>query len=161
MRCLCFRAEIQTKRQERKRRSTANPTYSGLFEPEVRTPLPVRRRLTVTVDVCADTFPLPVCLQRKRLASHYLNSSLFLAARGKTRLNKHGTRQRTDRTNLQSSRCQQSFVTTFVTFQILHLHFSLVILKLSMCDSSTCSQSEAGRGLISASDAFVCCYMLS
>ncbi|KAI3366740.1 hypothetical protein L3Q82_009224, partial [Scortum barcoo] len=27
-------AEIQTKRQERKRRSTANPAYSGLFEPE-------------------------------------------------------------------------------------------------------------------------------
>uniref|UniRef100_A0A3B4UFL0 PHD finger protein 21B n=1 Tax=Seriola dumerili TaxID=41447 RepID=A0A3B4UFL0_SERDU len=47
--------EIQTKRQERKRRSTANPAYSGLFEPE-----------------------------RKRLASHYLNSSLFLSARGKT-----------------------------------------------------------------------------
>ncbi|XP_067346084.1 PHD finger protein 21B isoform X2 [Channa argus] len=44
--------EIQTKRQERKRRSTANPAYSGLFEPE-----------------------------RKRLASHYLNSSLFLTAR--------------------------------------------------------------------------------
>uniref|UniRef100_A0A3Q1EJF7 PHD finger protein 21B n=1 Tax=Acanthochromis polyacanthus TaxID=80966 RepID=A0A3Q1EJF7_9TELE len=44
--------EIQTRRQERKRRSTANPTYSGLFEPE-----------------------------RKRLASHYLNSSLFLSAR--------------------------------------------------------------------------------
>uniref|UniRef100_A0A3Q3W197 PHD-type domain-containing protein n=1 Tax=Mola mola TaxID=94237 RepID=A0A3Q3W197_MOLML len=41
--------EIQTKRQERKRRSTANPAYSGLFEPE-----------------------------RKRLASHYLNNSLFL-----------------------------------------------------------------------------------
>ncbi|XP_026217810.1 PHD finger protein 21B [Anabas testudineus] len=44
--------EIQLKRQERKRRSTANPAYSGLFEPE-----------------------------RKRLASHYLNSSLFLTAR--------------------------------------------------------------------------------
>ncbi|CAL9682654.1 unnamed protein product [Knipowitschia caucasica] len=44
--------EIQQKRQERKRRSTANPTYSGLFEPE-----------------------------RKRLASHYLNSSLYLTAR--------------------------------------------------------------------------------
>ncbi|XP_070847676.1 PHD finger protein 21B isoform X1 [Chaetodon trifascialis] len=44
--------EIQTKRQERKRRSTANPAYSGLFEPE-----------------------------RKRLASHYLSSSLFLSAR--------------------------------------------------------------------------------
>ncbi|XP_069376027.1 PHD finger protein 21B isoform X3 [Paralichthys olivaceus] len=44
--------EIQMKRQERKRRSTANPAYSGLFEPE-----------------------------RKRLASHYLNSSLFLSAR--------------------------------------------------------------------------------
>ncbi|XP_029351592.1 PHD finger protein 21B isoform X3 [Echeneis naucrates] len=44
--------EIQTKRQERKRRSTANPAYSGLFEPE-----------------------------RKRLAPHYLNSSLFLSAR--------------------------------------------------------------------------------
>ncbi|KAM6895712.1 PHD finger protein 21B [Xenentodon cancila] len=44
--------EIQTKRQERKRRSTANPAYSGLFEPE-----------------------------RKRLPSHYLNSSLFLSAR--------------------------------------------------------------------------------
>ncbi|XP_051232566.1 PHD finger protein 21B isoform X2 [Dicentrarchus labrax] len=44
--------EIQSKRQERKRRSTANPAYSGLFEPE-----------------------------RKRLASHYLNSSLFLSAR--------------------------------------------------------------------------------
>ncbi|XP_062238812.1 PHD finger protein 21B isoform X2 [Platichthys flesus] len=44
--------EIQMKRQERKRRSTANPAYSGLFEPE-----------------------------RKRLASHYLNSALFLSAR--------------------------------------------------------------------------------
>ncbi|KAG7464392.1 PHD finger protein 21B isoform X2 [Solea senegalensis] len=44
--------EIQLKRQERKRRSTANPAYSGLFEPE-----------------------------RKRLASHYLNSSLYLSAR--------------------------------------------------------------------------------
>ncbi|XP_034434513.1 PHD finger protein 21B isoform X2 [Hippoglossus hippoglossus] len=44
--------EIQTKRQERKRRSTANPAYSGMFEPE-----------------------------RKRLASHYLNSALFLSAR--------------------------------------------------------------------------------
>ncbi|XP_072310018.1 PHD finger protein 21B isoform X2 [Eucyclogobius newberryi] len=44
--------EIQLKRQERKRRSTANPAYSGMFEPE-----------------------------RKRLASHYLNSSLYLTAR--------------------------------------------------------------------------------
>ncbi|XP_038157080.1 PHD finger protein 21B isoform X1 [Cyprinodon tularosa] len=44
--------EIQTKRQERKRRSTANPAYSGFFEPE-----------------------------RKRLPSHYLNSSLYLSAR--------------------------------------------------------------------------------
>lgn len=32
---LCVGSEIQTKRQERKRRSTANPAYSGLFEPEV------------------------------------------------------------------------------------------------------------------------------
>ncbi|XP_067248515.1 PHD finger protein 21B isoform X5 [Chanodichthys erythropterus] len=44
--------EIQSKRQERKRRSTANPAYSGLFEPE-----------------------------RKRLASNYLNSGMFLSAR--------------------------------------------------------------------------------
>ncbi|KAG7454437.1 hypothetical protein MATL_G00259760 [Megalops atlanticus] len=44
--------EIQSKRQERKRRSTANPAYSGLFEPE-----------------------------RKRLASNYLNNPLFLSAR--------------------------------------------------------------------------------
>lgn len=44
--------EIQLKRQERKRRTTANPAYSGLFEPE-----------------------------RKRLASHYLNSALYLTAR--------------------------------------------------------------------------------
>ncbi|XP_075900136.1 PHD finger protein 21B isoform X3 [Nelusetta ayraudi] len=44
--------EIQLKRHERKRRSTANPAYSGLFEPE-----------------------------RKRLASHYLDSSLYLTAR--------------------------------------------------------------------------------
>ncbi|KAJ8261639.1 hypothetical protein GJAV_G00156600 [Gymnothorax javanicus] len=44
--------EIQRRRQERKRRSTANPAYSGLFEPE-----------------------------RKRLMSHYLNSQLFLPAR--------------------------------------------------------------------------------
>ncbi|XP_041111326.1 PHD finger protein 21B-like isoform X3 [Polyodon spathula] len=43
--------EIQSKRQERKRRSTANPAYSGLFEPE-----------------------------RKRLASNYLNNPLFLTA---------------------------------------------------------------------------------
>uniref|UniRef100_A0A3B3QS78 PHD finger protein 21B-like n=1 Tax=Paramormyrops kingsleyae TaxID=1676925 RepID=A0A3B3QS78_9TELE len=45
--------EIQSKRQERKRRSTANPAYSGLFEPE-----------------------------RKRHASHFLNNPLFLSARG-------------------------------------------------------------------------------
>nr|XP_055047010.1 PHD finger protein 21B-like isoform X1 [Misgurnus anguillicaudatus] len=44
--------EIQSKRQERKRRSTANPAYSGLFEPE-----------------------------RKRLASHFLSSPMFLSAR--------------------------------------------------------------------------------
>ncbi|XP_037016004.1 PHD finger protein 21B isoform X1 [Artibeus jamaicensis] len=44
--------EIQSKRQERKRRSTANPAYSGLLETE-----------------------------RKRLASNYLNSPLFPAAR--------------------------------------------------------------------------------
>uniref|UniRef100_A0A3B5M0V7 PHD finger protein 21B n=1 Tax=Xiphophorus couchianus TaxID=32473 RepID=A0A3B5M0V7_9TELE len=44
--------EIQMKRQERKRRSTANPAYSGILEPE-----------------------------RKRLPSHYLNSSLYLSAR--------------------------------------------------------------------------------
>ncbi|KAM5288315.1 PHD finger protein 21B [Ctenodactylus gundi] len=44
--------EIQSKRQERKRRSTANPAYSGLLETE-----------------------------RKRLASSYLNSPLLLAAR--------------------------------------------------------------------------------
>ncbi|XP_047405094.1 PHD finger protein 21B isoform X4 [Sciurus carolinensis] len=44
--------EIQSKRQERKRRSTANPAYSGLLETE-----------------------------RKRLASSYLNNPLFLAAR--------------------------------------------------------------------------------
>ncbi|KAM7115435.1 PHD finger protein 21B isoform 2-T2 [Molossus nigricans] len=44
--------ELQSKRQERKRRSTANPAYSGLLETE-----------------------------RKRLASNYLNSPLFLTAR--------------------------------------------------------------------------------
>ncbi|XP_062373882.1 PHD finger protein 21B [Sardina pilchardus] len=44
--------ELQIKRQERKRRSTANPAYSGLFEPE-----------------------------RKRLASNYLSNPLFLSAR--------------------------------------------------------------------------------
>lgn len=34
-------AEIQSKRQERKRRTTANPVYSGaVFEPEVRPRLP-------------------------------------------------------------------------------------------------------------------------
>ncbi|XP_006888100.1 PREDICTED: PHD finger protein 21B isoform X2 [Elephantulus edwardii] len=43
---------IQNRRQERKRRSTANPAYSGLLETE-----------------------------RKRLASNYLNSPLFLTAR--------------------------------------------------------------------------------
>ncbi|XP_012890877.1 PREDICTED: PHD finger protein 21B [Dipodomys ordii] len=46
--------EIQSKRQERKRRSTANPAYSGFLETE-----------------------------RKRLAPAYLNSPLFLTARGK------------------------------------------------------------------------------
>ncbi|NXN81760.1 PF21B protein, partial [Bombycilla garrulus] len=46
--------EIQSKRQERKRRSTANPAYSGLLETE-----------------------------RKRLASNYLNNPLFLSTRGK------------------------------------------------------------------------------
>uniref|UniRef100_A0A8D0P581 PHD finger protein 21B n=1 Tax=Sus scrofa TaxID=9823 RepID=A0A8D0P581_PIG len=44
--------EIQSKRQERKRRSTANPAYSGLLETE-----------------------------RKRLASNFLNTPLFLTAR--------------------------------------------------------------------------------
>ncbi|XP_015357294.1 PHD finger protein 21B [Marmota marmota marmota] len=44
--------EIQSKRQERKRRSTANPAYSGLLETE-----------------------------RKRVASSYLNNPLFLTAR--------------------------------------------------------------------------------
>ncbi|XP_053111307.1 PHD finger protein 21B isoform X2 [Hemicordylus capensis] len=44
--------EIQNKRQERKRRSTANPAYSGLLETE-----------------------------RKRLASNYLNNPLFLSKR--------------------------------------------------------------------------------
>ncbi|KAB1270336.1 PHD finger protein 21B [Camelus dromedarius] len=44
--------KIQSKRQERKRRSTANPAYSGLLETE-----------------------------RKRLASNYLNTPLFLTAR--------------------------------------------------------------------------------
>uniref|UniRef100_A0A3Q2YPD1 PHD finger protein 21B n=1 Tax=Hippocampus comes TaxID=109280 RepID=A0A3Q2YPD1_HIPCM len=44
--------EIQLRRQERKRRSTANPAYSGLLEPE-----------------------------RKRLPSHYLNGPLFASAR--------------------------------------------------------------------------------
>ncbi|XP_008842932.1 PHD finger protein 21B isoform X4 [Nannospalax galili] len=44
--------EIQSKRQERKRRSTANPTYSSFLETE-----------------------------RKRLASSYLNNPLFLTAR--------------------------------------------------------------------------------
>ncbi|XP_051547543.1 PHD finger protein 21B-like [Myxocyprinus asiaticus] len=44
--------EIQSKRHERKRRSTANPAYSGLFEPE-----------------------------RKRLAANYLNGAIFLSAR--------------------------------------------------------------------------------
>uniref|UniRef100_A0A803W879 PHD finger protein 21B n=1 Tax=Ficedula albicollis TaxID=59894 RepID=A0A803W879_FICAL len=44
--------EIQSKRQERKRRSTANPTYSGLLETE-----------------------------RKRLASNYLNNPLFLSTK--------------------------------------------------------------------------------
>ncbi|KAG8438610.1 hypothetical protein GDO86_004972 [Hymenochirus boettgeri] len=45
--------EIQSKRHERKRRSTANPAYSGLLEPE-----------------------------RKRLASNYLNNP-FISGRGK------------------------------------------------------------------------------
>uniref|UniRef100_A0A8C6P910 PHD finger protein 21B n=1 Tax=Nothobranchius furzeri TaxID=105023 RepID=A0A8C6P910_NOTFU len=45
--------EIQVRRQERKRRSTANPTYSSFLEPE-----------------------------RKRLPSHYLNSSLYLSTPG-------------------------------------------------------------------------------
>ncbi|XP_013909268.1 PREDICTED: PHD finger protein 21B-like [Thamnophis sirtalis] len=44
--------EIQSKRQERKRRSTANPAYSGLLETE-----------------------------RKRLASNYLNNPFFLSTR--------------------------------------------------------------------------------
>uniref|UniRef100_A0A673ZGU0 PHD finger protein 21B-like n=1 Tax=Salmo trutta TaxID=8032 RepID=A0A673ZGU0_SALTR len=44
--------EIQIKRQERKRRSTANPAYSGLVQPE-----------------------------RKRLASNYLDNPLFLSVR--------------------------------------------------------------------------------
>ncbi|XP_066488646.1 PHD finger protein 21B [Tiliqua scincoides] len=44
--------EIQSKRQERKRRSTANPAYSGLLESE-----------------------------RKRLGSSYLNNPLFLSTR--------------------------------------------------------------------------------
>ncbi len=38
-RLFSFVSEIQSKRQERKRRSTANPAYSGLFEPEVCLPV--------------------------------------------------------------------------------------------------------------------------
>uniref|UniRef100_A0A8C2NCY5 PHD finger protein 21B n=1 Tax=Capra hircus TaxID=9925 RepID=A0A8C2NCY5_CAPHI len=53
--------EIQSKRQERKRRSTANPAYSGLLETEV-----------------SSWSPEP---KRKRLASNYLNTPLFLTAR--------------------------------------------------------------------------------
>lgn len=34
--CICALPEIQSKRQERKRRSTAKPAYSGLLETEVR-----------------------------------------------------------------------------------------------------------------------------
>lgn len=76
-----FASEIQTKRQERKRRSTANPAYSGLFEPEVRkASVSVQRKLTNRVL----TRLISLSLQRKRSASHYLNSSLFLTAQGKT-----------------------------------------------------------------------------
>lgn len=60
---LFFPPEIQTKRQERKRRSTANPAYSGLFEPEVRHTLPVPLRdrgSDVRVSVVT-FFLLPVC----------------------------------------------------------------------------------------------------
>ncbi|XP_062914168.1 PHD finger protein 21B [Mobula hypostoma] len=49
--------EIQSRRQERKRRSTANPTYSGLFEPE-----------------------------RKRIATSYLNGSLYISTRANEEL---------------------------------------------------------------------------
>lgn len=35
--CVCAFPEIQSRRQERKRRSTANPAYSGLLETEVGT----------------------------------------------------------------------------------------------------------------------------
>lgn len=45
---LCVGSELQTKRQDRKRRSTANPAYSGLFEPEVGL-LPVAVRVEVGV----------------------------------------------------------------------------------------------------------------
>ena len=77
--CVCLGSEIQAKRQERKRRSTANPAYSGLLEPEV-SPLPVARpRLPLTT---ADAPSCPVCLQRKRLPSHYLDTSLLLTAPG-------------------------------------------------------------------------------
>ncbi|XP_069759526.1 PHD finger protein 21B isoform X6 [Narcine bancroftii] len=49
--------EIQSRRQERKRRSTANPTYSGMFEPE-----------------------------RKRIATSYLNGSLYISTRANEEL---------------------------------------------------------------------------
>lgn len=74
-----FLSEIQSKRQERKRRSTANPAYSGLFEPEVCLPVIVSLNnfMAKFVNILYFAF------QRKRLASNYLNSVMFLSARGK------------------------------------------------------------------------------
>lgn len=80
--------EIQQKRQERKRRSTANPAYSGLFEPEVG-PSPHLLPETISLSLCfikrvVLTLTSVSSLQRKRLPSYYLNSSLFLSAQGRT-----------------------------------------------------------------------------
>lgn len=49
-----FESEIQSKRQERKRRSTANPAYSGLFEPEVCLPviIPLNNHFILGLFIC-------------------------------------------------------------------------------------------------------------
>lgn len=89
--------EIQSKRQERKRRTTANPVYSGaVFEPEVprsfKTKAHISRNLKIPVNggVVGSSQSSGWCLcltvflflfQRKKSAVSYLNSPLHQGAR--------------------------------------------------------------------------------
>ena len=85
--------EIQSRRQERKRRTTANPVYSGaVFEPEVDTLLISPSSPNLTTSSCLLCLSLlyqysPACVcvcllsQRKKSAVTYLNTPLHQGTR--------------------------------------------------------------------------------